>query len=201
MQRPYLSSYLSKSSTGIPIIYNATLLDWRHHDLIDFLGLTQFYQVDLLPIKWQPTLETLGDGRTSNVSQSLLNIHTGLAFKRAFSTQSEDQQHSDSESEIFPRLCTELSILAHPPLRNHPFIVRLEGFCWELHLDSFGVLPVFVFEKAQGGNLQEFMSSEQGGNLNFAERKGLCVQIAHALMTMHGCREFLLEPRYLWYSS
>ena len=195
MQRPYISSYLSNFSTGIPSNYNATLLDFRHHDLIHFLGLAQFYQVDLLPIKWQPSLETLGDGRTSDVSQSLFNIQIGLAFKRTFPTQSEDQRHSDGESDVYPRLCTELSILAHPPLRNHPSIVRLEGFCWELHLDSFGALPVFVFEKAQGGSLQKFMSSEQGGNLNFAERKRLCVQVADALMTMHGCREFFLERR------
>ncbi len=194
MQRPYLSSYLSKSSTGIPSICNVTLLDLKHHDLIDFLGLAQFYEVDLLPITWQPALEGLGDGRTANVSQSLLNIQMSLAFKRAFPTESENQRHWDGESSIFPRLCTELSILAHPPLRNHPFIVRLEGFCWELHLDSFGILPVFVFEKAHGGNLQKFMSSEQGGNLTFAERKALCIQIAHALMTMHSCRESSLRP-------
>ena len=194
MQKPYLSSYLSNSSTGTTRIDNATLLDFKHHDLIDFLGLTQFYQVDLLPITWQPALESLGDGRTSNVSQSLLNIRMSLAFKRAFPTQSEFQQHWDGESVIFTRLCTELSILAHPPLRNHPFVVRLEGFCWELHLDSFGVLPVFVFEKAQGGNLQDFMNSALGANLSFAERKRLCVQIAHAVMTMHECREFILEP-------
>ena len=197
MQRPFLSSYLSKSATHIPSIYNATLFDFKHHDLIDFLRLTQFYQVDMLPITWQPALEALGDGRTSFVSQLYSNVQISLAFKRAFSTQSEDQQYSNGESDIFPRLCTELSILAHPPLRNHPFIVRLEGFCWGLHLDSFGVLPVFVFEKAQGGNLQKFMTSEQRGDLNFAERKGLCVQIAHALMTMHDCREFLFEPRFL----
>ena len=199
MQRPYLSSYLSKSSTGEPNIYDATLLGLKPHDLIDFLGLTQFHQVDLLPLTWQPALEELGNGRTSNVSQSLLNIQMSLAFKRALPTQAEDQQHSDGESDIFPRLCTELSVLAHPPLRNHPFIVRLEGFCWELHLNSFGVLPVFVFEKAHGGNLQDFINSEQGGKLNFAKRKELCVQIAHALMTMHNCREFLFEPRYLWH--
>lgn len=198
MQKPYLSSFPSTSSTGTTRISDATLVDFKHHDLIDFLGLTQFYQVDLLPITWQPALESLGDGRTSNVSQSLLNIQMSLAFKRAFPTQSEIQQHSDGESEIFTRLCTELSILAHPPLRNHPFIVRLDGLCWELHLDGFGVLPVFVFEKAQGGNLQDFLNSAQGANLNFAERKGLCVQIAHALMTMHECREFNFQPHYLW---
>ena len=92
MQKPYLSSDLSESSTETTRISNATLLDLKHHDLIDFLGLTQFYQVDLLSIIWQPALETLGDRRTFNVSQSLLNIQMSLAFKRAFPTPSEYQQ-------------------------------------------------------------------------------------------------------------
>lgn len=96
MQRPYLSSYLSKSSTKLPNICNAALLDLRHHDLIEFLDLAeldlaQFHQVDILPITWQPALATLGDGRSSNASQSLLNTQISLAFKCAFPTQSEDR--------------------------------------------------------------------------------------------------------------
>ena len=198
MQKPYFSFHLSESSTGTTGIDATTVFELKRRDLIDFLGLSQFYQVDLLPITWQPALESLGDGRTSNVSQSLLNIQMSLAFKRSFPTQSEFQQHLEGESDIFTRLCTELTILAHPPLRNHPCIVRLEGICWELHLHTFGVLPVFVFEKAHSGNLQNFMNSAQGENLNFAERKGICLQIARAMMTMHEFREFILELHYHW---
>ena len=193
MQRPYLSSDVSRATTGTSSTGNATSFDLAQCDLVDFLTLAQAYEVDVIPITWQPALESLGDGRTSDVSQSLLNIQTSLAFKRAFRENGEDQHQSDEDSDVLPRLCTELSILAHQPLRNHPNILRLEGFCWEYLPDSFGALPVFVFEKAQCGNLQNFMNSDRGRRMNFAERKELCTQIAKGLVAMHMCRQFFYE--------
>lgn len=190
MQRPYLSSNMCRSTTEKSSTDNATTFGLANCDLVDFLTMAQAYEVDVLPMTWQPALESLGEGRTSDVSQSLLNIQMSLAFKRAFRQTGEDQYQSEEDSDVLPRLCTELSILAHQPLRNHPNILRLEGFCWEYLPDSFGALPVFVFEKAQCGNLKDFIKSERGRSLNFAERKEICIQIAKGLMAMHMCREF-----------
>lgn len=193
LQRPYLSSNISGSSKWTSGTGNSTFLEFEQHDLVDFFGLAQSYKVDIIPLKWQPALESLGDGRTSDVSQSLLNIRTSLAFKRAFREDEEGQYESEQESKVLPRLCTELSILAYPPLRSHPNILRLEGFCWEYLPDSFGPLPVFCFEKAQHGNLENFIRSDRGRQMSLAERKELGTQIAEGLLAMHTCRELLRE--------
>ena len=191
LQRPYLSSDISGSSKWTSGTGNNTFHDFEQHDLVDFFGLAQSYKVDIIPLKWQPALESLGDGRTSDVSQSLLNIRTSLAFKRAFREDEESLYVSEQESQILPRLCTELSILAYPPLRSHPNILRLEGFCWEYLPDSFGALPVFCFEKAQHGNLENLIKSDRGRQMSLAERMELGIQIAEGLLAMHNCREFL----------
>ena len=188
MQRPYLSSEFSRSVTHTFSAGNADSFDQVQCDLFLFCSLAQAYEVDMLPMTWQPALESLGTGRTSDVSQSLLNIQTSLAFRRAFRDGADDQYQSDDSSDVLSRLCTELSILAHPPLRNNPNILRLEGYCWDYLPDSFGALPVFVFEEAQCGNLQDFMASERGRTLGIAKRLELAAQIAKGLAGMHKCR-------------
>ncbi|KAL9120619.1 MAG: hypothetical protein Q9187_002827 [Circinaria calcarea] len=153
-------------------------------DLIHFLELIQQYKIDLLPLRWQSALGSLGDGATSHVAESPLNIRTSLAYKRAFHSGGQEQD-TDTDYEIFRVLAVELSVLAYPPIRNNPGFVRLEGISWEILPDNRAALPVFVFEKAPHKNLQSFISSDYGKALNIRDRLKLCIQIADALTILH----------------
>ena len=174
VQPPYLSSFLVDSTSGS----QSTDLN-EFYDLIMFLEQVQRYTVDVLPITWNSALGFLGDGATSQVSESLLNSQRGLAFKRAFSPSELGGSHD--EVYILKRLAAELSILAFPPVRNHPNIVRLDGICWELLPGDIGLLPVFVFEKANRGDLNTFMCSRRGVALSSLDRLKLCAQVSDAL--------------------
>lgn len=178
VQPPYLSSSLVNSTSGS----QSTDLN-GFYDLIMFLEQVQRYTVDLLPITSNPGLGILGDGATSQVAERVLNSQRGLAFKQAFSPSEVGGSHD--EVYILKRLAAELSILAFPPIRNHPNIVRLEGICWELCPGDIGVLPVFVFEKANHGDLHKFMCSHRGAALSSLDRLKLCAQVSDALTLVY----------------
>ena len=69
-----------------------------------------------------------GAGRTSKISESLLNLQMILAFKRA--RTSENLKHGSEEvdmKELYRLTINELLIMTHPILYNHLNILRLEG--------------------------------------------------------------------------
>ena len=148
-----------------------------HHDLLAFLSVAQKCNVDMLHISWQPSLQSLGGGIQTEISQSLLDLRTGFAFKRTNGQASPDAK--------FRTLISEVSVLQNPSIRSHPNIINLEGVCWEIERDSYNVWPVLVFQKAPLGDLRNFMASQTGQDLPLTKRMHLCVGIGQAIQTLH----------------
>jgi hypothetical protein len=158
-----------------------------HDDFISLLAIAQKFEIDFLPITWQPALDALGFGGTAEIRQLLVSVQKSFAFKRIVRYGSP-QHHSAGENCKFKELFSEVSVLGQPSVRNQPNIMNLLGICWEIRLDD-KVLPVLVFEKSQYGDLYKFMGSEQGKALCIGERINLCIGIATAVMIMHSSRE------------
>lgn len=159
-----------------------------HNDLISFLAVAQYYELDMIPITWEAGPGRIGKGGTSEIRQSSLNLDTSLAFK-CISRLDHHLLSEHEEESAFNLLVSEISILGHPLIRHHQNIVNLEGICWEPIPTSQKVWPVLILEKSQLGDLQSFMCSEQGRNISFEEKLDLCTDIGSALRTMHQLRK------------
>ena len=125
-----------------------------HYDLISFLSAVQSCAVDLLPITWRQADESLGQGGTAVISQSLINLKTSFAFKRTVKLQTSaapaisnvgtlDESDSkftrakyEREAPIYKAIISELSILRHPAIRDHPHFLRLRAICWDIYEES-----------------------------------------------------------------
>ena len=164
-------------------------------DLISVLSVAQQYKVDFLPITWLHALGPLGRGATAEISQSLISIQTGFAFKRSYSPTAATSYTPHEVDTSLRTLVSELLVLENPLIRCHPNIIDLQGICWEVKADSEDVWPVLVFERAQLGDLQMFMDSEDGRNSSFDTRIELCIGIAKAIMIMHSCSTEHGNPR------
>lgn len=154
-------------------------------DLVDFLAIVQWRKIDLLPLTWLPGLESDPGliGGTANIQQAPIDLQLSLAYKRIhrenFITRNMD--------EIFRLLATEVIVLGHPIIRNHPCIARLEAICWDIQNES--IFPVLVFRKAVHGDLRRFMHTANGRNITIENRLRLCSDVASAIMTLHSFRK------------
>lgn len=148
-------------------------------DFLSFLAVSQRRGVDYLPITWQPALDSVGIGATADIRQSLINLQLSFAFKRIH----RERLTTNSHRNAFRALISEVFVLGHPIVRDHPNIIRLEGVCWEFTEKE--VWPVLVFKKSPFGDLKRFMMTDVGKKLDIDERLGLCSEVAAALMTMH----------------
>jgi Protein tyrosine and serine/threonine kinase len=149
-------------------------------DLISFLAAVQQVQVDILPITYQTARGPIGRGATSNINEASINLETSFAFKCV----SDDQRQRTSEAKIFQTLISEVTILGHPTLRQHPNILELQGVCLD-PLSEDEVWPVLVFEKSQYGDLHNFLTLPIGRDLSLVDRLKLCVDIGIAISDMH----------------
>ena len=150
--------------------------DVTQSDLIAFLSIVQKYNVDYLPITWQPALNTLGDGGSGTISQSTFMSNKPLAFKRFHDSE-------DPDGSFLP-IISEVLILSQPPIQNHPNIVDLEGICWEIKPSTEKAVPVLIFEKAPW-DLQQFMNMPEGRNMVFEDRLKICADIGSAIAALH----------------
>ncbi|OCK78127.1 kinase-like protein, partial [Lepidopterella palustris CBS 459.81] len=149
-------------------------------DLITFLAVVQKLQIDILPIRWQPERLPIGAGATGKINEALINLHTSFAFKCV----SDRQKLDESEAKILQAFVSEIVVLGHPLIREHPNIAKLQGICWDISSDD-KVWPVLVFEKTQYGDLYNFITLPVGRDLRIAERLKLCVDVGVAIMDMH----------------
>ena len=147
-------------------------------DLIAFLSIVQKYNVDYLPITWQPALSTLGGGGSGTISQSTLMSKKHLAFKRFHDSDSENPDGG------FLPMMSEVLILSQPSIQNHPNIVDLEGVCWEIKPRTEKAVPVLIFEKASW-DLQQFMNVPEGRDMVFEDRLKICADIGGAIVVLH----------------
>ncbi len=145
-------------------------------EFIAFLGRAQQLKVDFLPITWSPALDIVGAGATAEIRKAYVNASVELAFKRYKSRTSE-------RISLKP-ITTEISILGIPSIRRHPNILTLEGISFEVKSES-NVLPILVFEHSRHGDLEAFMRRNHGRTMSFADRLGLCADIAAAIGTLH----------------
>ena len=146
----------------------------RPYDFLDVLAITQRLNIDFLPITWQPALDSIGEGATAEIRQSLIDLQMSFAFKR----------FKMNEFDIFRSVISEVLVLGHSSLREHPNILSLQGVCWDISPDQ-KVWPVLVFEKAQMGNLESFMDSDTGKLLPIKDKLKICSGIAAAVREMH----------------
>lgn len=91
---------------------------------------------------------------------------------------------SEDEARNWRELIAEILVLGHPAVRSHSNIARIEGICWDLVSDE-KVWPVLVFEKPQYGDLNTFMTSNAGKELDFKDRLDISLDVAFAVRDLH----------------
>ena len=169
----FITSHLITNPHGEESEYNEQA-EVPECDLVTFLAVTQKLQVDIFPITWNSARELIGFGLTATVHEALINSQTSFAFKRT-------RQHKLNRARGLQALINELAVLSQ--LREHPNTVELHGICWDVR--AYDVWPVLVFEKAQFGDLSNFLKLLVGRDLFLPERLSLCVDIGTAIIYMH----------------
>jgi hypothetical protein len=161
-----------------------------HWDLISFLATAQALKIDLLSIAWHPGLDRAGKGGTSEIQQLMVKSQDYLAFKR-FEYSGDART---TERAIYQELISEILVLGHVALTHHPHIQPLLGICWHMRDDN-RMWPVLVSEKAEHGNLHEFMTSPIGRDLPLPSKLSILIGVATALRDMHQSRQsYWSEP-------
>jgi serine/threonine protein kinase len=152
---------------------------YANYDLIAFLGLAQRLSVEFLPITWQSFRGLIGGGGQAKVNQASMNLRMSFAFKRF-----NHQSFRDPLQEIVQ----EMVVLACPNIRQHKYIIRLEGICWDFTTRN-EVWPVLIFEKTHLGDLYDFARSSKGKSLSIQDRLDICTDIGIAIKDMHANSE------------
>ncbi|KAF3937845.1 Phytochrome [Dactylella cylindrospora] len=149
-----------------------------HSDFISLLSAFQENDVDIIPTTWQPGFGLLGRGGQGTVNQSQISLRHSFGFKRI--------RETESGSPSFAGQITEITVLCAEGIRDNPHIINIEGICWEVSSKPDRVLPVFIFEKSDAGDLVQFLESAQGQQgLTFQDRLQLCIEIGLALVSLH----------------
>lgn len=190
-------SNISGSLDGTPITQPLLLI----------LRLLSYYKIQLFSVGPSQTWnlrQTLGEGSTFSVDGANLPIWRGLSDlryrnldlkgpKEKFYFNDHTQTKWDhntlvaykvlvsnkdmDRSMIIVDMITELRVLCHPPLQNHPNIVRLLGVAWVREIDLGSTLtpapnqsaedfemcnrPTVVVERAPYGSLLDFLRSDE----------------------------------------
>jgi hypothetical protein len=162
-----------------------------HQDLIRLLAIANALKVEILPLTWQPGLETLGQGGTGSVNQSYVNDRVSFALKR-FRRVNPNPQLTDRKfrSLQFDAMISEMVVLRYPEVYAHPNVVRLEGICWEVVRPSGEVWPVLVFQKAELGDLRRALTLPEAKDIDLDMKIAICGDVAKALRIMHQCGEY-----------
>jgi hypothetical protein len=176
------------STAPVPLLDVGAL---PHDDLLAVLAACQIFEIDLLPIRWQPGQDDIGLGGEARISQSVVNARTSFAFKRVRTDRWLGGQFS------FKNLLSEIHILGNKSIRNHSNIAKLLGVCWETIEDKIDtVLPVLVYEKSIYGDLARFLETPIGQALDFNERWSICKQILAGVTQLHSCGTLIRESWY-----
>lgn len=153
---------------------------YADHSFIALLALAQRLKIPFLPITWQALRDNLGQGGQARVSQALANVQTSFAFKRF----RDDSTGNVDEDTPFQAVINEMVMLSHHAIQDHPYVVTLEGICWDIPRDD-QIWPVLVFEKSIYGDLFQFVKAGLGSALPTQEKLKLCADIGIAIRDMH----------------
>lgn len=137
--------------------------------------------MDFLPVSSHQGLQLLGEGSTTEVSQSIVNVENAFAFKQ------KSSRTGKKDSELLHALCTEILILRHPPIQEDCNIVDVVGINWQDETDDGTVWPTLVFPKARFGSLQEFLTNSPGLEISIDEKLRLCSGVINAVQKLHAC--------------
>lgn len=165
-----------------------------HNDLISFLAVAQFYEIDIVSVPWEKGRGQTGSGATSNIWQSSQSRSVDFAFKRTKLAEKLLVDKQDEER-AFNAFVSEISVLRHPLIEHHQNIVNLEGISWDIPPRSERVWPVLILEKSQLGDLKSFMRSERGRATTMHQRLGFCSDVANALIALHSSGMSTLPDR------
>ena len=122
--------------------------------------------------------------------------HTGTSWSRdvpvAFKSAGNDRNG-------LSELITELQVLSHPPLQQHPHIVRLLGLVLVLEQNSRDLqpssvdrtveewapqeIPMLVVEKAPHASLRDFLTSDEFQRIpsSLKAKLSICIDVLNAL--------------------
>lgn len=160
----------------------------RPLDLVTFLAIAQNAEIDFVSITWPRGLSEIGIGATAKVHKSLINLQKSLAFKivegAEWIERIDESQRPEQIKTRFKELISEIEVLTHPAVREHPNITSLLGICWDI-LPRGRVWPVLLFEKAPFGDLWSFAATEAGQKMGIKTRIKLCSDIATAIRDLH----------------
>jgi serine/threonine protein kinase len=93
----------------------------------------------------------------------------------------DGDENSPSSLRLYSSMATELQILRDRDLFRNENIVTLLGVCWQLdHLGQ--VLPVFIMEATEIGNLKAFLSSRSP---SLEQKVKICIDIVMAIRIIH----------------
>ena len=190
-----LQSLLNTKSAGSEV---ATETPKKTNSLLTFFAIVQHYEIDLVPYMYEMEVLLAGSGATSNIRQKHLSKEAGLVFKVI---RIRDACGIDDKEATYNALISEISVLAHESLRHHPGIVKIECVSFEVVEDDTQVWPVLVLQKAQYGNLDQFMRTEHGRKTTLKDRMEFCIQIASAVLALHThgkAKPFPMLPRCLF---
>ncbi|KAI1414099.1 hypothetical protein F5Y13DRAFT_21775 [Hypoxylon sp. FL1857] len=196
--------YEPRSSTLSERLFSSNYLniseDTKPCNFITFLATVQSLNLEIFPVPWQPSRQSIGHGGTSQISQASVNVEAGIAFKRV----SNKDKLLLEDKEIFRRLLSEIVVLGYPTIRGYPYILELQAISWDVspktdtnNMDSglsndnssiSKVWPVLMFEMSRYGDLYQFATSPAGRGLDIKARIDICMQIGMAIGTMHAIR-------------
>lgn len=168
----------------------------QEYDFLDFLGIAQSLKIDFLPIIWQPALDKDGEGGTAEILQALVNVQMTFAFKRL-----KHPRFAMEESRNLRALIAEISVLGHPAIRYHPNVANIEGVCWDVVDGGEQLWPVLVFEKTRWGDLNRFMTSGPGKELDTKNRLDMLFDVALAVRDLHTIGRFLNSLPFWLYAE
>lgn len=183
-----------------------------HSRSTDFLKLVNLWTTVVLPARAE-TKKTNGDVLTFASSFALSQVSLkilgrGLSFEVMLLNHSEiqdrrekgrkpvivykklrglnDQLKSIEKNELLRAALLEVRVLTHPPLQDHPNIIKLFDLTWEPDLDLIDhAWPVIVLEYADHGSLADFQ--EACPEITFSLKRQLCLDVGNGLMALHAC--------------
>jgi hypothetical protein len=118
---------------------------------------------------------------TTEVNQSI------VAFERAFAFKRRPTRTNKGDAEFLDALCTEATILRHPPIQEESRIVNVLGCLWESDSTGENIWPILVFPKADHGSLRNFFDSDLGRKTTIGTKLRLCFDVMGAVEKLHAC--------------
>ncbi|PVI01282.1 hypothetical protein DM02DRAFT_706084 [Periconia macrospinosa] len=83
-------------------------------------------------------------------------------------------------------LCLELRILCHEPLKQHPNVINIDGYCLSEVVGLKIPFLALVLEYSSEGHLNAFLRANQD-RLSVTARMNLVAQVAEGLAALHQC--------------